>query len=333
MSINPSDVFTAAQFDYKQLAVAVSMSGLEQLQNSGPDALLDLMESRIANAEKTMQNTLATDVYSDGTADGGKQIGGLQLLVSDAGTGTVGGINSSTWAFWKSQFYSFSTNSATASSTTIQSAMNQLYLNLSRGSDVPDLIVADATYFRYYLESRQAIQRITSSSEASAGYQSLKFMNADVVMDGGYFGSAPAAHMYMLNTDYIYYRPHRDRNMVTLGGGDRFSVNQDALVRLIGWAGNMTVSKPQPPGLHRRLTSRPDRAGGDPPRPVADLLTFGSIHPCPAPGSSPSRTSVIRTSTSPTPCSATPSGLSSGLAMSPMAPASSSTSRAQPARR
>ncbi|CAO3358595.1 phage major capsid protein [Azospirillum palustre] len=242
VSINPSDVFTAAQFDYKQLAVAVSMSGLEQLQNSGPDALMDLMESRIANAEKTMTNTLAADVYSDGTADGGKQIGGLQLLVSDAGTGTVGGINSSTWAFWKSQFYSFSANSATASSTTIQSAMNQLYLNLSRGSDVPDLIVADASHFRYYLESLQAIQRITSSSEASAGYQSLKFMNADVVMDGGYFGSAPAAHMYMLNTDYIYYRPHRDRNMVTLGDGNRFSVNQDALVRLLGWAGNMTVS-------------------------------------------------------------------------------------------
>lgn len=50
VSINPSDVFTAAQFDFKQLAVAVSISGLEQLQNSGPDAMLDLMESRIANA-------------------------------------------------------------------------------------------------------------------------------------------------------------------------------------------------------------------------------------------------------------------------------------------
>lgn len=242
VSINPSDVFTAAQYDFKQLAVAVSISGLEQLQNSGPDAMLDLMESRIANAEKTMQNTLATDVYSDGTADGGKQIGGLQLLVSDAGTGTVGGINSSTWTFWKSQFYDFSANSVTASATTIQHAMNTLYTNLSRGNDTPDLVVCDQTYFLYYLESLQAIQRITQSNTASAGYQSLKYMNADVVYDGGYFGAAPSQHMYMLNTDYIHYRPHRDRNMVPLGGGDRFSVNQDALVRLIGWAGNMCVS-------------------------------------------------------------------------------------------
>lgn len=241
VNINPSDVFTAAQYDFKQLAVAVSISGLEQLQNSGPDAMLDLLESRVANAEKTMMNTLASDVYSDGTADGGKQIGGLQLLVSDTGAGTVGGINSSTWTFWKSQVYDFSSNSVTPSSTTIQTAMNTLYLNLSRGADKPDLIVADATYYQYYLESLQAIQRITTSNAASAGYDVLKFMGADVVMDGGYFGTAPASHMYMLNTDYLHYRPHRDRNMVPLGG-DRFSVNQDALVRLLGWAGNMTAS-------------------------------------------------------------------------------------------
>lgn len=241
VSINPSDVFTAAQYDWKQLAVAVSISGLEQIQNSGADAMLDLLESRIANAEKTMQNTLASDVYSDGTADGGKQIGGLQLLVSDTGLGTVGGINSSTWSFWRSQIYDFSTNGVTASAATIQHAMNSLYLNLSRGPDQPDLIVADATYYQYYLESLQAIQRITTTNSASAGYQSLKFMNADVVFDGGYFGQAPSAHMYMLNTDYLHYRPHRDRNMVRLGG-DRFSVNQDAIVKLIGWAGNMTCS-------------------------------------------------------------------------------------------
>ena len=47
--------------------------------------------------------------------------------------------------------------------------------------------------------------------------------------------------MYFLNTNYIFYRPHRDRNMVPLDP-DRFSVNQDAMVKLIGWAGNMTLS-------------------------------------------------------------------------------------------
>jgi hypothetical protein len=43
------------------------------------------------------------------------------------------------------------------------------------------------------------------------------------------------------NTKYIHWRPHARRNMVPLDP-DRFSVNQDAMVRLIGWAGNMTLS-------------------------------------------------------------------------------------------
>lgn len=67
------------------------MSGLEQLQNTGKHAVLDLLESRIENAEGTMMNNLSSDMYSDGTASGGKQMGGLQLLVADTGLSTAGG--------------------------------------------------------------------------------------------------------------------------------------------------------------------------------------------------------------------------------------------------
>ena len=161
--------------------------------------------------------------------------------MSDAGTGTVGGIPSSTYSFWQNQVYDFSTNGVTASALTIQDAMNSLYLSLARNRDVPDLIVADNTYFGYYWKSLQAIQRITDEKMASAGFQTLKFMGADVVYDGGFQGTAPSAHMYFLNTSYLKFRPHRDRNMVPLNP-DRFSTNQDAMVKLIGWAGNMTCS-------------------------------------------------------------------------------------------
>lgn len=241
LDITPSDVFTAAEFDYKQIAVAVTMSGLEQLQNSGPDAILDLLESRIGNAERTMSNNMSTDIYSDGTASSGKQIGGLQLIVADTGQSTVGNISSTTYAFWRNQIFDFSTESVTAGVSTIQTAMNTLFLRCARGSDRPDLIVADNTYFRYYWESLQSIQRVTNDKMAQAGFENLKFMGADVVFDGGQDGAAPSAHMYFLNTNYIFLRPHRDRNMVPLGA-DRFAVNQDAMIKLIGWAGNMTTS-------------------------------------------------------------------------------------------
>ena len=84
-------------------------------------------------------------------------------------------------------------------------------------------------------------QRFTDDKLAAAGFQNLKFMGADVVFDGGQGGDAPVDHMYFLNTNFIHYRPHRDRNMVPLDP-DRFATNQDAMVKLIGWAGNMTVS-------------------------------------------------------------------------------------------
>ena len=118
LDISPSDVFTAAEFDFKQAAVAVSISGLEQLQNSGSDALLDLLEGRINNAEKTMVNNIAADMYSDGTADGGKQIGGLQLLVADdPTTGTVGGINRASYSFWRNATYDASTDGGAAATS------------------------------------------------------------------------------------------------------------------------------------------------------------------------------------------------------------------------
>lgn len=240
LNISPSDVITAAEYEIKQASVAVTMSGLEKLQNSGKDAVIDLLESRIKNAERTMLNNLSADIYSDGTASGGKQIGGLQLLVADTGLSTAGGISSTTWAFWRNQVYDFSSNSVTAGAATIQSAMNELFLDCSRGPDRPDLIVADNTYFRYYWESLQAIQRIQNEKMAAAGFENLKFMGADVVFDGGQDGQAPANHMFFLNTNYLKYRPHRDCNMTP--SADRFATNQDAMVQLLLWAGNLTCS-------------------------------------------------------------------------------------------
>lgn len=262
LNITPSDVFTAAQYSFAQAAVAVSISGLEMLQNSGKEKMISLLESRIGNAERTMQNNISNDCYSNGTASGGKQIGGLQLLVANTNnSGVVGGIDSSVWGFWQNNSQSFASNSLTPGAATIQTMMNRTWLAQARQADRPDLIIADNTYFRYYWESLQAIQRITDDRSGMAGFASLKFMDADVVYDGGFQGTAagngappfgggltwssgsgaPANSMYFLNTDYIFLRPHKDRDMVPLDP-DRFSVNQDAMVKLVAWAGNMTCS-------------------------------------------------------------------------------------------
>ncbi len=82
----------------------------------GKERMINLLDSRIGNAERTMTNNISNDCYSTGTADGGKQIGGLQLLVADiADSGTVGGIDPATWAFWRNNVKSFATEALNAS--------------------------------------------------------------------------------------------------------------------------------------------------------------------------------------------------------------------------
>jgi len=243
--------FTAAEFDWKQFAVAVTISGLERLQVAGKEKIIDLLEARIKNAERTMVNSLAAGVYADGTGTGGKEMGGLQLLVADSvASGSVGGINQATYTWWANYTRDASDNSVTLSATTVQSEWNTVYPNLVRGTDRPDLIIVDNTQWSYYLSSLQTIQRITNSKMGEAGFTNLKFMDADVVLDGGQGGNCPSAHAYFLNTNYIHYRPHSERNMVPIGG-ERMTSNQDAIVKLIGWAGNMTASNRKLQGVHK----------------------------------------------------------------------------------
>lgn len=242
-----SDVLSAAQFDWKQAAVPVTISGLEMLQNSGKERMIDLMESRLKVAESTLANLISGGIYSDGTGAGGKQIDGLDAaLPIDPTAAPYGGIDGATYAFWRNAV-SNQTAANGLDPTKIQGYWNLLWSSLVRGQDRTDLILADSAVWNTYMASLQAQQRFTNTSSGDAGFQTLKFMDSDVVLDGGiYNGSlgsgAPTGTAYFLNTDYIHYRPHVNRNMVALSPNRRYATNQDAEVQIIGWAGNMTCS-------------------------------------------------------------------------------------------
>lgn len=267
LNISPNSPISAAQFSICQYAGAVSMSGLEMLQNSGKEQFIDLMEGRMKIAEGQLLNRLDYDFYQDGTGNSGKNLTGLALAVpDDPTTGTYGGISRVSFTFWRSQYYRGVTDGGVAvSPANIQAYMTTLGLRCVRGNNKPDLYIGDATYFGLYVNSLQAIQRVqttTGEGKAGAGFgPELSFfgggMSATVVMGGGISGAvsptqstsgATAAHMWALNTDFINWRPHRDRNFVPIGG-ERQSVNQDAVVKLIGVAGNVTSSGPQFSGV------------------------------------------------------------------------------------
>ena len=94
-------------------------------------------------------------------------------------------------------------------------------------------------------------QIVTSSKMAEAGFTTLKYRGADVVLDGGIGGACPADTTFYLNTDYLFYRPMDGQDVYTLKG-DRTPNNQDAAVNMHGLEGqhdHVGRAVPGPPGV------------------------------------------------------------------------------------
>lgn len=238
--------FDAAEFAIKQAACPIVTTGLEELQNSGDAAIIDLAKRRIDNGEHSMANMMGASAFGSGTSYGGKEIAGLGLMVPvTTNSGTYGGINRATTGneFWRS--IASTGYSGTETSATIQGSMNALYAQLVRGSDKPDLGVADATTFAMYEASLQTLQRFTSSSEADLGFPNIMYKGAPVLLDS----NCTSSTLFLLNSRFIHFRPHSKRNMVPLA--KRHLSNQDVSVVILAWAGALTCSCPK---LQGRLT-------------------------------------------------------------------------------
>ena len=247
LNISPDSPISAAQFKIAQYAASVTMSGLEMLQNSSKEAIIDLIDGRMQVSEARLLNRISGDLYGDGTGNGGKNVDGLAAAIAvSPTTGTYGGINRANFTFWRNQI------TTGASSTTMLAKMTEAAIKQIRGTDKADLYIAGNNMYQFFVNALQAIQRITTEESGAAGFASLKFYgggtSADVVLGGGIGAQENANYMYLLNTNYIFFRPHKERNFVPIGG-ERQAINQDAIVKLYGFAGNMTTSNAQLQGL------------------------------------------------------------------------------------
>lgn len=237
LNVSASDVMTAAKYDWCQAAIHVTASGRELRMNSGREQLINLTKARMKNAMRTGSNNMSLDLYSDGSLP--NQMGGLAQIIQTNGQGTVGGINSATWTFWRNQFRE-ATGTNTISKTTIKGEMNVLWMSCVRGADKPDLIVSSHDLFAMYWESLQDLQRFATADQAEAGFTSLKYASADVIFDDNANFSKTAERMYFLNTDYLGIVAHQDANWSV--DDDKVSVNQDAVVVPVYWMGNLVCS-------------------------------------------------------------------------------------------
>jgi hypothetical protein len=200
------EVLDGSEWQWKQLGGFVAVSGREKMINRSDEQRFEFIKFRTEHLQAQLTNTFATALYSTGTGSGGKELGGLQLIVADDPTaaGTVGGINQVTNTFWRNKF---SPATGTTSST-ITGRMNSMWLAIKRGKDVPTLWVADDDMFGYYEASLQGLQRITSSDEAAdAGMPSYRYKGKPFIYDD----QCPNKHLYALNLNDIKLRIINDR--------------------------------------------------------------------------------------------------------------------------
>lgn len=238
LNIGPSDVISAAEYQWRQISINIVASGREMRMNSGESQIIKLAAAKLRNAYRTFENNFSIDLYSAGTLP--NQINGLQAIIADVNTNTVGGIDANTWAFWRNSVLDASDAVTTISATNIEhGTMLPLWLTIDRGpNDQPDLIVMDNVYYSLFEASQASMKRYNDTSKGDAGFVTLKYKNADVVYDGN--SGIPASHAYFINTNYLYLVAHEDANLTEMDKKE--PVNQDGSVIPIIWMGQLICS-------------------------------------------------------------------------------------------
>ena len=190
LSLTPQEGISAAEFEWKQYAASIAISGIEEAKNNGEQEIINLLEAKIMQAEESMRESFNQMFFADGTGNSSKDWNGLGNLVESGNT--VGGINSSTYTWWQSK-----EENTSAALTLAQ--MSSLYNGVSVGNDHPDLLLTTQTLFEKYEALLQPNLRYTDTKTADAGFQNLLFKAAPVMYDTG----CTAGVFFFLNSKYL----------------------------------------------------------------------------------------------------------------------------------
>lgn len=229
------ETISEADYEAANAVVSVTLSGPDLAKNRGKERVLNLLEGKMDNAEATMKNNITKAVYGDGSV--AKSFAGLKAFVTDAGTGIVGGIDATTWPFWKNQFQSIA-RATGLQYPALKAGLNALWMKLVRGTEHPDLFVADAEIYSTYESGLQENQRYADAKLGALGFETLKYKSASLVFDGAATGLTGG---YMLNTKYLKLEIYSGYNFEALGLPDQ-STDMDAITKHIGFMGGLTLS-------------------------------------------------------------------------------------------
>ena len=233
---------TAAEYNWKQYAASITISGIEEAQNNSEEQIIDLLEAKTFQAEETITEKfdemfITSGLTSNATGNSGKDWLGLAALVKDSASTSIGGINQATDTWWAPGH-----KNTTAGALTL-AQMRTAYNTVSVGNDQPNVVLTTRTLFEKYEDLLQPQERFMDSKTADGGFQNLLFKGAPIVYDN----YVTAGDMYFLNTKYIRLVGHSD----TWFKPTPFvrPTNQDARFAQILCYGELTISNRKRQGV------------------------------------------------------------------------------------
>jgi hypothetical protein len=201
VSLNDREFLTEASWTWHYLVAPLVRFGTDDQQNRGKTKIMDLMNSKLTNANNSLVDTLETTLAAAaGTAQGA--FDGLQLLVKDDPTTstTVGGINQLTYTWWRNKTKNMTGISfATLGVYWMRNMLNNVTNN--RRKDRPDIILSGQTPFELYEENAYDALQIIQTKLAELGFDSCTFKGIPMVWSPAIANT----RMYFLNTNFLYF--------------------------------------------------------------------------------------------------------------------------------
>jgi len=196
IDLTPQDGISAAEYQWKQMAASIAISGIEEAKNRGAEAIIKLLNAKVQQAEMSLKSSLNDQLFSDGTGNGGKDFNGLTNIIGTQNN-TVGGINASSNSWWNP------TQATTMAATLSLVNMADVYNRTSKGSDVPDLIITNHSLFEKYESLLTPNVRYQDVAKANSGFTNLMFKQTPIVFDLALATDASDAPMFFMNSKYL----------------------------------------------------------------------------------------------------------------------------------
>lgn len=251
IDVTPPSGIGNAKYPMKQVAGSVTIDRFSERQNASKQQIINLFDSKMMQLEMSFQDALSVMMYADGSGNGSKDITGLNKLVSEATTNTVGGILETTYAFW-ANYRDDGAHTSTAYDALIAD-MRTMYLNLCLKRQYPNFGVTTlAIYGGFEAKLLATINYNIGQSNlmrnADYGFENYKFHNVTLTFDN----DCTSGQMWFLNTKFLKF--HVDKETYFAAQPFQKPYNQDARTAHVLLYGEMTTSNRRMQGLLHSIT-------------------------------------------------------------------------------